>query len=139
MHIHTCTHAFWRCVRVCVCVMQGIPGGSDGKESACNEEDPGSIPGSGRSPGEGNGNPFQYSCPENSTDSGAWQATVHRGRKETDMTEQLTLFHVYNTQARIHSSGSNCLPVRNFLTVNLNETFILQLQEGANTLLLFTL
>ena len=40
--------------------------------------DPGSIPGSGRFPGEGNGNPLQYSCLENSTDSGAWQATVHR-------------------------------------------------------------
>ena len=40
----------------------GFPGGSDGKESACNAGDPGSIPGSGRSPGEGNGNPLQYSC-----------------------------------------------------------------------------
>ena len=44
----------------------GFPGGSDGKESACNTGDPGSIPGSGRSPGEGNGNPLQYSCLENS-------------------------------------------------------------------------
>ena len=42
----------------------GFPGGSDGKESACNAGDPGSIPGSGRSPGEGNGNPLQYSCLE---------------------------------------------------------------------------
>ena len=50
----------------------GFPGGSDGKASACNEEDPGSIPGSGRSPGEGNGNPLQYSCLENSMDGGAW-------------------------------------------------------------------
>ena len=47
-------------------------GGSDCKASACNEEDPGSIPGLGRSPGEGNGNPFQYSCLENSMDGGAW-------------------------------------------------------------------
>ena len=45
--------------------------------SAHNEEDPGSIPGSGRYPGEGNGNPLQYSCLENSMDGGAWQATVH--------------------------------------------------------------
>ena len=52
-------------------------GGSDGKESACNEGDLGSIPGSGRSPAEGNGNPLWYSCLENSTDRGAWQATVH--------------------------------------------------------------
>ena len=52
-------------------------GDSDGKESACNAGDPGLIPGWGRFPGEGNGNPFQYSCLENSTDRGAWQAIVH--------------------------------------------------------------
>ena len=48
----------------------GFPGGSDGKESACTTGDPGLIPGSGRSPGEGNGNPPQYSCLENSMDRG---------------------------------------------------------------------
>ena len=48
----------------------GFPGGSDGKESACNAGDPGSISGSGRSPGEGNGNPLQYFCLENSRDRG---------------------------------------------------------------------
>ena len=55
----------------------GSPGGSDGKESACNAGDPGSIPGLGRSPGEGNNNTLQYSCLENSMERGAWQATVH--------------------------------------------------------------
>ena len=55
----------------------GFPGGSDGKESAYNAEDPGSIPGLGRSLGEGNGNPLQYSYLENSMDTGAWWATVH--------------------------------------------------------------
>ena len=54
----------------------GFPGGSDGKESACNAGDQSLIPGSGRS-GEGNGNPLQYSCLENSMDGGAWWATVH--------------------------------------------------------------
>ena len=49
---------------------------SDGKESACNAGDPGLIPGPGRSPGEGNGNPLQFSCLENPTDRGAWWATV---------------------------------------------------------------
>ena len=54
-----------------------FPGGSDGKASAYSAGDPGLIPGSGRSPGEGNGNPLQYSCLENPMDRGAWRATVH--------------------------------------------------------------
>ena len=54
----------------------GFPGGSDGKESACNARDPGSIPGAGRSPGGGHGHPLQDSCLENLTDRGAWWATV---------------------------------------------------------------
>ena len=55
----------------------GFPGGSDGKESACNAGDPGWIPGSRRSPGEGHGNPLHYSCLEHPMDRGAWRATVH--------------------------------------------------------------
>ena len=50
----------------------GFPGGSDNKESACNARDPGSITGLGRSPGEGNGYPIQYSCLENPLDRGTW-------------------------------------------------------------------
>ena len=55
----------------------GFPGSSGGKESACNVGDPGLIPGPGKSSGEGNGNPLQYSCLDNPVDGGAWQATVH--------------------------------------------------------------
>ena len=55
----------------------GFPGGSDSKESTCNVGDLGSIPGLGRSSGEGNGNPLQYSCLGNPMDRGAWWATVH--------------------------------------------------------------
>ena len=55
----------------------GFPDGSHGKASACDAGDPGSIPGLGRSPGEGNGNPLQYSCLENPMDGGVWWATVH--------------------------------------------------------------
>ena len=64
----------------------GFPGGSDSKVSVYNAEDPGSIPGLGRSPGEGNGNPLQYYCLENPMDRGAWWATVH-GVTELDTTE----------------------------------------------------
>ena len=62
VHTHTHTH---------------FPGGSDGTESAYNARNPGSIPGSGRSLGEGNGNPLQYPCLENLMGREAWQATVH--------------------------------------------------------------
>ena len=54
-------------------------GGLDGQDSACNVGNPGLIPGLGRSPGEGNGNPLQYSCLENSLDRGIWWATVVHG------------------------------------------------------------
>ena len=56
---------------------KGFPDGSDGKETTCNAGDTGLIPGLGRSPREGNGNPLQYSHLENSMDRGDWQATVH--------------------------------------------------------------
>ena len=66
---------------------RGFPGGSDRNESTSNAEDTGLIPGSGRSPGEGHGNPLQSSCLENPMDRGAWQATVQRVAK-SDTTEQ---------------------------------------------------
>ena len=68
--------------------MLGFSGGSDCKESVCNAGDPGSIPGSGRSPGVRNGNPLQYYCLENPKDREAWWATVHWSA-ESDTTEQL--------------------------------------------------
>ena len=68
-----------------------MPWWLSGKESACNATcnagHTGSIPGSGRSPGKGNGNPLQYSFLGNPMDRGAWQATVHGGLKESDTTE----------------------------------------------------
>ena len=57
--------------------LEGFPGSSAGKESTCNAGNPGSIPGLGRSPGEGNGNPLQYSCLENSMDRGSWWVAIH--------------------------------------------------------------
>ena len=67
----------------------GFPGGSEVKASACNVGDLGSILGWGRSRGEGNGNPLQYSCLENPMDEGAWWATVHGVGKESNTTERL--------------------------------------------------
>ena len=67
-----------------------FPGGSEFKESACNAGDLGSIPGSGRSPGEGNGNPLQYSCLENPMDRGAWWATVHGVTKSRTLLSDFT-------------------------------------------------
>ena len=68
---------FYREKRVRLTYNGSIPDASDSKESTCNVGDPGSIPGSGRSPGEGNGYPLQYSCLENSMERGALWATVH--------------------------------------------------------------
>ena len=59
----------------------GFPGGSDGKESACNEGDLRLIPVLGRSPGRGHGNPLHYSCLENPHERGSWQATVHGSQR----------------------------------------------------------
>ena len=69
---------------------KGFPGGSDGKESACNAGGLGSIPGSGRSPGGGHGNPLQYSCLENPMHRGAWRATQSMGSQESDTIERLS-------------------------------------------------
>ena len=64
-----------------------FPGSSGCKESACKVGDPGSILGMGRSPGEGNGNPLQYSCLENPTDTGAWRATVQGSQSQTQLSD----------------------------------------------------
>ena len=75
------TRMSWDAQETCIynplSLVEGFPGGSEGEESACNAGDLGSIPGLGRPPGEGKGNPLQYSCLENPMDGGAWQATVH--------------------------------------------------------------
>ena len=65
---------------------QGFPGGSVDKQSACNAGDPGSIPGWVRSPGEGNGNALQDSCPRKPIDREAWWAIAHGVAKESDTT-----------------------------------------------------
>ena len=80
-------------LRTCGSLDDGLPGGSMVKNLPANAEDLSSIHGSGRSLGEGNDNPLQYSCLENPMDRGAWRATVHGVAKELDTTEQLTLLN----------------------------------------------
>ena len=73
----TTVHECLKFISLYLKIVYGFPGGSEGKESACNAGDPGLIPGSGRSPGEGNGNQLQYPCLENPMDRGVCWATVH--------------------------------------------------------------
>ena len=86
---HTGDIRFWfQRIELSYLFPQGFPGGAIGKESACQcrrLKEMGSIPGSGRSPGEGHGNSLQYSCLENPMDRGAWWATVHRLTKRTPL------------------------------------------------------
>ena len=79
----------WRVDRLRTPVFLGFPGGSDGKESAYNVGDLGSIPGLGRSPGGGHGKPFQYSCLENPHGQRSLTCYSSWGRKKSDMTERL--------------------------------------------------
>ena len=82
--------------------LSGFPGGSDSKEAACNAGDLRSIPGSGRCPGEGNGNPLQDSCLENSMDGEAWRAAVHGvAKNRTWLSDSFTLAFDFYPQVYI--------------------------------------
>ena len=90
---HSLRARSWERTDIHTCIAESLgytPSGSDGKESAYNARDLGSIPGLDKSPGEGNGYPLQYSCMENSMDRESWWATVHGITRELDMTEQWT-------------------------------------------------
>ena len=84
-----------------ICLL-GFPGGSEVKTSACNAGDLGSIPGWGRSPGEGNDNPLQYSCLENPMDGGTWWATVHGVAKSRTQLSDLTNYMPLKSQCACH-------------------------------------
>ena len=84
---------------------EGFPGGSEVKASASNAGDQGSVPGSGRSPGEGNGNPLQYSCLENPMDGEAWWAAVHGVTKSRTRLSDFTYLLMAHMGLPIWSSG----------------------------------
>ena len=104
------------CIVVCI---WGFPGDSDGKESACNAGSHGLIPRLGRSPGERNGYPLQYSCLENSMDRGVWWSADH-GLAELDMTEQLVHTHSLCVSIPIFQCILN--PLSPLVTVSLLST-----------------
>ena len=81
-----------------------VPSGSDGKESACNAGDPGSIPGWEDSPGEGHGKPLQYSCLENPMDRGDYQATVHRVTQNQIRLKQISTHRKINILNKVKKS-----------------------------------
>ena len=83
-------------------VFGGFTGGSVVKNLPAHAEDAGPIPGSGRSPGEGKGNPLQYSCLENSLDRGTWRATVHRVAKSRTRLKRLSMHNVTLSHKKNH-------------------------------------
>ena len=97
-----------------------IPGGSDGKMSACSAGEPGSIPGLGRSPGGRNDNPLQYSCLENPMDRGAWWAKVHGVAKSRTRLSDFSssssssvlkiLFHARSSYCRVSYCIKSTIP-----------------------------
>ena len=93
-----------------MCYNGSFPGGSGSKASACSAGDLGSISGSGRSPGEVNGNPLQYPCLENPVDGGAWQATVH-GVVKSWTTERLPFPSLSTVEATL-PPWTHVVPIR---------------------------
>ena len=110
-----------------------LPGGSDSEESSYNAGDPGLISGLGRSPGEGNGNPLQYSCLENPNDRGAGQATVHRVTKSWTRLSNFT--YLLFLRLKAHNSRHN----QRFLYCELSNTrrLNIQMSEGITSLDVF--
>ena len=100
----------WSLVNKWYILYAGFPDGSDGKASACNAGDQGSIPESGRSPGEGNGNPLQHSCLENLMDGGAWQATVHGVAKNWTRLSNFMIQKKLNFKSRLDLPYINMNP-----------------------------
>ena len=89
----------------------GFPSGSDGKESACNSGDPGSISGSGRSPGEGDGDPLHYSCLMNPMDRGTWQTIVHGVTKSQTQLSNWT----HTIECKLIISNDNVLEFHKYI------------------------
>ena len=110
--LSTLQHIFQSCVRY---PFGTCPGGSEVKVSACNAGDLGSIPGSRRSPGEGNSNPFQYSCLENPMDRGAWWATVHGVAKSWMPLRDFNFsFSLSRIKEYFSQRSKTCIPKKSF-------------------------
>ena len=115
--------------------MLDFPGGSDSKASAYSTGNLGSFPGSGRSPGEGNGNPPQYSCLENPMDRGAWRATVHGVAKSRTQLSDFTFFLCPEID---HRGGMTSLNLRSRLGQRHEVTELRGRRRGAESLAEFS-
>ena len=109
-----------------------FPGGSEGKESACNAKDLGSIPGSGRSPGEGNGNQLQYSCLENPMDREVWQTTVHGIAKSRTRLSNFTSVRVHLLCLQKQKVGKT--PMKNYKSKTITQCPDVNFEYFKNTL-----
>ena len=125
-------------LEICSILPRWLPGGSDGKVSASNAGDPGSIPGLGRFPREGNGNPLQDSCLENPMDRGAWWATVHGVAKSQTRLSYFTFVPSYiliiwklDTSKGEVSTIYSCLSVFGLLDNLINKNKIVIINRGA--------
>ena len=103
-------------------IQQGFLGGSEVKASACNAGDLGSIPGLGRSPGERNGNPLQYSCLANPMDGEAWSATVHGVAKSQAELSDLTFTFTFHPFNKAKEPRQMCFPVSTFSSVQFSHS-----------------
>ena len=120
----------------CVCLQPSkldFPGGTVVKNLPANAGDLDSIPGSGRSPEEGNGNPLQYSCLGNPTDRGTWRATVHGVVKESDMTEHARQQHFFPQTCSETNSPQRSFPGGPVVTNSLSNAGDLGLTPGLGT------
>ena len=103
-----------------------FPGGSEGKASACNVGDPGSVPGLGRSPEEGNGSSLHYSCLENPMNGGAWWSTVHRAVKSQTRLSDFTFFLSFSKMFSETGSSAECILLAYAASLGCDLTLTLQ-------------
>ena len=131
-------HIWIFCDRHCTFSHEGLPFGSDRRESSCNTGDPSSMPGLGRSPGEGNGHPLQYSGLKNPMDRGAWWATVHG---VTELDTKLKYLHEGSQEAdgpesNIQEREHTCISCGRCCTFSRLSSYFISQQSFGNVIII---